>query len=54
MEISGEATKVANNANISSVILTEDKIYLTPKEKGRANFIQLICLIHLTHQVMAY
>ena len=34
MEISGEATKVANNANISSVILTEDKIYLTPKEKG--------------------
>ena len=53
MEISGEATKVANNANISSVILTEDKIYLTPKEKGE-QFIQLICLIHLTHQVMAY
>ena len=25
MEISGEATKVANNANISSVILTEIK-----------------------------
>lgn len=34
MEISGEATKVANNANISSVIFTEDNIYLTPKEKG--------------------
>lgn len=34
MEISGEATKIANDANISSVIFTDEKIYLTPENKG--------------------